>query len=130
MSSLSAISPLSPKSCRMNEISLNGNVQKYTNFIYGYQERYFKIENGNIFYYLNKESVKEGCRKYRQLINFAIEVCLIFIRISESRNFFKVDEDDACRFDLVFIDERWCLRFKTEEEMIVWKNALRAFLLS
>ncbi|KAE9552909.1 hypothetical protein FO519_003894 [Halicephalobus sp. NKZ332] len=96
----------------MNEISLNGIVFKYTNFLYGYQERFFKIENGNIFYYLSKDSVREGCRKYRQLSNFAIEV----------------DENDPRRFDIVFPDERWCLRFKNEDEMIVWKNALRAFL--
>jgi collagen type IV alpha-3-binding protein len=97
----------------MNEISLNGIVFKYTNFIYGYQERYFKIKNGNIFYYLSKESVREGCRKFKRLENFAIEV----------------DESDSCRFDIVFTDDRWCLRFRTEEEMIVWKNALRAFLV-
>uniref|UniRef100_A0AC34FZH8 START domain-containing protein n=1 Tax=Panagrolaimus sp. ES5 TaxID=591445 RepID=A0AC34FZH8_9BILA len=96
----------------MNEISLNGWVFKYTNFIYGYQERYFKIENGSIFYYLSKDNIKDGCRKYRQLNNFAIEV----------------DENDPCRLDIVFTDDRWCLRFKTVEEMIVFKNALRSFL--
>jgi collagen type IV alpha-3-binding protein len=97
----------------MNEISLNGIVFKYTNFIYGYQERYFKIDNGNILYYLSKEHVKEGCRKFHKLDNFAIEV----------------DENDPCRFDIVFTDDRWCLRFRTEEEMILWKNALRAYLV-
>uniref|UniRef100_A0A914YYH3 START domain-containing protein n=1 Tax=Panagrolaimus superbus TaxID=310955 RepID=A0A914YYH3_9BILA len=96
----------------MNEISLNGWVFKYTNFIYGYQERYFKIENGSIFYYLSKDNIKDGCRKYRQLNNFAIEV----------------DENDPCRLDIVFTDDRWCLRFKSVEEMIVFKNALRSFL--
>uniref|UniRef100_A0AC34RKF8 Collagen type IV alpha-3-binding protein n=1 Tax=Panagrolaimus sp. JU765 TaxID=591449 RepID=A0AC34RKF8_9BILA len=98
----------------MTEISLQGNIFKYTNFLYGYQERYFKIENGNILYYLNRESVKDGCRKYRQLFNFAIEV----------------DENDSRRFDIVFPDERWCLRFKSEDESLIWKNALRAFLVS
>uniref|UniRef100_A0AC35FY38 START domain-containing protein n=1 Tax=Panagrolaimus sp. PS1159 TaxID=55785 RepID=A0AC35FY38_9BILA len=97
----------------MNEISLNGWVFKYTNFIYGYQERYFKIENGSIFYYLSKENIKDGCRKYRQLSNFAIEVD---------------ENDDPCRLDIVFTDDRWCLRFKSIEEMIVFKNALRSFL--
>ena len=75
-----SISPKSPSLAqtdnvpRMNEISLNGLIWKYTNILYGYQERFFKIENGNIFYYLNKESVRDGCRKFRQLVNFAIEV--------------------------------------------------------
>ena len=33
-------------------------------------------------------------------------------------------------FDIVFPDERWSLRFQTEDEMVMWKNALRAFLVS
>ncbi|KAI1707039.1 START domain-containing protein [Ditylenchus destructor] len=95
------------------EISLNGTVYKYTNFVYGYQERYFKLHNGIIYYYVSKEAEREGCRKFRALTNFKIEL-----------------DDDPYRFDVVFPDERWSLRFRTRDELVLWRDALHAFTVN
>ncbi|KAI1716785.1 START domain-containing protein [Ditylenchus destructor] len=95
------------------EISLNGTVYKYTNFVYGYQERYFKLHNGIIYYYVSKEAEREGCRKFRALTNFKIEL-----------------DDDPYRFDVVFPDERWSLRFRTRDELVLWRDALQAFAVN
>ena len=64
----------------MCEISLNGVVFKYTNFLFGYQERYFKLHSGTIYYFLSKDAEKEGCRKYSVLTNFRIEVSVFPFR--------------------------------------------------
>uniref|UniRef100_A0A915DY45 PH domain-containing protein n=1 Tax=Ditylenchus dipsaci TaxID=166011 RepID=A0A915DY45_9BILA len=92
------------------EISLNGTAFKYTNFVFGFQERYFKLTSGVIYYYLSKETEKEGCRKFRVLSNFRLEF-----------------DDDPYRFDIVFPDERWSLRFCNRDELVLWRDALQAF---
>uniref|UniRef100_A0A915DZ12 PH domain-containing protein n=1 Tax=Ditylenchus dipsaci TaxID=166011 RepID=A0A915DZ12_9BILA len=78
------------------EISLNGTAFKYTNFVFGFQERYFKLTSGVIYYYLSKETEKEF-------------------------------DDDPYRFDIVFPDERWSLRFCNRDELVLWRDALQAF---
>uniref|UniRef100_A0A914BWJ6 Collagen type IV alpha-3-binding protein n=1 Tax=Acrobeloides nanus TaxID=290746 RepID=A0A914BWJ6_9BILA len=95
----------------MAEISLNNTVYKYTNFLFGYQERYFKIDQSQISYFRSKDAESEGCRKSRALTEFNIEL-----------------DEDPCRMDIVFKDDRWCLRFKSEQELDIWKNALMAFM--
>lgn len=59
---------------KMDEIALNGTIYKYTNVLFGYQRRYFKLRKGTIYYYLSKEVEAEGCRKFRVLKNFRLEV--------------------------------------------------------
>uniref|UniRef100_A0A915DXE4 PH domain-containing protein n=1 Tax=Ditylenchus dipsaci TaxID=166011 RepID=A0A915DXE4_9BILA len=66
-----------------HEISLNGTAFKYTNFVFGFQERYFKLTSGF--------------------------------------------DDDPYRFDIVFPDERWSLRFCNRDELVLWRDALQAF---
>jgi hypothetical protein len=58
----------------VDEIALSGTIYKYTNVLFGYQKRYFKLRRGTIYYYLSKEVESEGCRKFRVLKNFRLEV--------------------------------------------------------
>lgn len=58
----------------VDEINLCGTAFKYTNFLFGYQKRYFKLQKGTIYYYLSKETERDGCRKFRALRNFQLDV--------------------------------------------------------
>ncbi|CAD5207290.1 unnamed protein product [Bursaphelenchus okinawaensis] len=93
------------------EISLSGVAFKYTNFLFGYQKRFFKLHKGTIYYYLSKENERDGCRKFRVLQNFKLEF-----------------DDDPNRLDICFPDERWSLRFSSVDEQNLWRDALDAFL--
>ncbi|KAI6230421.1 Collagen type IV alpha-3-binding protein [Aphelenchoides fujianensis] len=95
-----------------DEIALSGVISKYTNVLFGYQKRYFKLRKGTLSYFLSKEVQAEGCRKFRALKNFELDL----------------DDDDECRLDLVWPDERWFLRFSTHDELELWRNALEAFV--
>ncbi|KAI6195317.1 Collagen type IV alpha-3-binding protein [Aphelenchoides besseyi] len=78
----------------------------------GYQKRYFKLRKGTLSYYLSEELQKDGCRKFRALKNFTLEL----------------DDLDETRIDICFSDERWCLRFESVGELNLWRCALESFL--
>ena len=62
---------------------------RYTNVIFGYQKRFFKLRKGTIFYFLSDKVESDGCRKFRVLQNFELVL----------------DDFDACRLDICFTDE-------------------------
>lgn len=47
--------------CRQ-EISLDGTLSKWTNYLHGWQDRYFILRDGNFSYYKSEFDTAYGCR--------------------------------------------------------------------
>ena len=44
------------------EIGMEGTLSKWTNYIHGWQNRYFLLTNGNLLYYKSEFDTAYGCR--------------------------------------------------------------------
>ena len=51
----------SPRELRQ-EISLEGVLSKWTNYLHGWQDRYFILKSGNLSYYKSEFDMAYGCR--------------------------------------------------------------------
>ena len=65
-----------------NEMSLSGNLEKWTNYWLGWQSRYFKLENGILSYYQNEEEVDSGAKA-----SLKVSSCDIVPDIVDNRKF-------------------------------------------
>lgn len=73
---------------RRNLPITTGNLNKWTNMLHGWQERYFVLKNGVLSYFKSADDIAEGCRGAIRLKNAQvqphpyddcrIDVCLIF----------------------------------------------------
>ncbi|XP_018909083.1 ceramide transfer protein [Bemisia tabaci] len=81
-------------------VELKGYLNKWTNYIHGWQRRFFVFSNGTLSYYKSELEAGHGCRG----------------TISLRRATIKPHEFDECRFDVSVNDNVWYLRADTPEE--------------
>lgn len=58
---------------------LRGSLQKWTNYLHGWQERYFVLANGVLSYYKSELDTQYGCRGSISLLKVKVLVSLGFI---------------------------------------------------
>uniref|UniRef100_A0AC35TJ37 Collagen type IV alpha-3-binding protein n=1 Tax=Rhabditophanes sp. KR3021 TaxID=114890 RepID=A0AC35TJ37_9BILA len=95
----------------MNSLSIlpiEGTLIKWTNYLSGWQERYFKVHDGALYYYKSKDDVKFGCRKSMSLANSLI----------------RPDGYEETNFELALNGEVWFLRAQDEMERNWWVRSL------
>ncbi|KAL9920429.1 ceramide transfer protein-like [Glossina fuscipes fuscipes] len=84
-----------------NSIELRGYLNKWTNYIYGWQPRYIVLKDGTLSYYKSESESDFGCRGV----------------ISLRKAIIKTYESDELRFDVVVNNSNnWCLRADTPED--------------
>ncbi|CAI4220899.1 unnamed protein product [Auanema sp. JU1783] len=88
-----------------------GILRKWTNYIAGWQDRYFEISNGTISYYKEKEDKAYGCRG---------SVSLRGITIVEH-------EYDQSAFSLTAGTTHWFLKCESVDEKLTWIRLLKDF---
>lgn len=90
--------------------SISGKLQKWTNYIHGWQDRYIVMKDGTLCYYKSENETSFGCRG-------AVSIHKATIRPHEF---------DECRFDVSVNDCVWYLRADTAEERQKWVEVLDA----
>lgn len=58
---------------RRNLPVATGNLNKWTNMLHGWQERYFVLKDGVLSYFRNADDVAEGCRGAIRLKNAQVQ---------------------------------------------------------
>jgi len=56
---------------------LAGTLNKWTNYIHGWQDRYIVLKNGTISYYKSEQEAAVGCRGAVSLSKAVISVCIL-----------------------------------------------------
>ncbi|VDO05744.1 unnamed protein product [Rodentolepis nana] len=69
---------------------MDGSLYKWTNYINGWQQRYFTLRDGILSYYTSESEVNAGCRGA-----FKVSVCD-----------FSIHPTDSCRFDILIPGEQ------------------------
>ncbi|XP_042898192.1 ceramide transfer protein [Parasteatoda tepidariorum] len=90
---------------------LHGTLNKWTNYIHGWQDRYIVLKDGTLAYYKSEDDTAYGCRG----------------AISIFKAIIKPHEFDECRFDVSVHDCVWYLRAETPEERNRWVETLEAY---
>ncbi|XP_022908521.2 ceramide transfer protein isoform X1 [Onthophagus taurus] len=90
---------------------LHGILQKWTNYIHGWQDRYIVLKNGTLSYYKSEQELGYGCRGALLLAKATI----------------KPHEFDECRFDVSVNDCVWYLRTDNLETKQLWVDALESY---
>ncbi|XP_065059472.1 ceramide transfer protein-like [Rhopilema esculentum] len=99
----------SPRELRQ-EISLEGVLSKWTNYLHGWQDRYFILKSGNLSYYKSEFDMAYGCRG----------------SVSLGRAKVLCHEYDDCRFDVHVNDNIYYLRSADPDERSKWISTLEA----
>ncbi|KAL3311065.1 Collagen type IV alpha-3-binding protein [Cichlidogyrus casuarinus] len=87
-----------------------GRLYKWTNFVNGWQERYFVLHDGMFYYYRNSEEEHNGCRGSVNLKN----------------SFVLPHETDNCRFEIRLSDLAWYLKGRDRYERDQWIEVLQS----
>lgn len=58
-----------------NGIELQGYLNKWTNFLHGWQKRYFVLKNGTLLYFKSELETECGCRGAISLLKATVKVC-------------------------------------------------------
>lgn len=95
-------------------IMYNGNLFKWTNFITGWQERFFILKDGVLSYYKSQTEKDIGCRG----------------AISIQRAKIKLNPTDEFRFDVSVGDCVWYLRCPNKELRDEWVHAIESHIVS
>lgn len=90
---------------------LQGVLNKWTNYIHGWQSRFIVLKDGTLSYYKSEHETGFGCRGAISLYKATI----------------KPHEFDECRFDVSVNDCVWYLRAETPEDKQHWVDILEAF---
>lgn len=85
-----------------------GALKKWTNYILGWQSRFFVLRQGNLMYYKSENDVRFGCRGAINLSNASLVA----------------HKFDECRFDVHICDLIWYLRSECPDERQKWVSAL------
>ncbi|GAB6018962.1 hypothetical protein CHUAL_000603 [Chamberlinius hualienensis] len=88
----------------------SGSLQKWTNYIHGWQDRYVVLKDGTLSYYKSETETSFGCRG----------------SISIHKSSVRSHEFDEFRFDVSVNDCVWYLRAESREERQKWVDALDA----
>jgi len=98
----------SPETHRLADISYEGTVSKWTNYLHGWQLRYLVLRDGTLYYYKSEFDTGFGCRGSVSVIKAAIEA----------------HEFDDCRFDVNVGDCIYYLRTTSPTERQKWVDVL------
>ncbi|XP_066148344.1 ceramide transfer protein [Euwallacea fornicatus] len=93
-----------------NQTEFAGVLNKWTNYIHGWQDRYIVLKNGTLSYYKSEHERGYGCRGALSLAKAVI----------------KPHDFDECRFDVAVNDCVWYLRADTVEIKQSWAEALES----
>lgn len=55
-------------------VELQGYLNKWTNFLHGWQKRYFVLKNGTLMYFKSESETECGCRGAISLLKAAVKV--------------------------------------------------------
>lgn len=94
-----------------NTSEIQGTLNKWTNYIHGWQQRFIVLKNGTLSYYKSEEDSGFGCRGSISLFKATI----------------KSHEFDECRFDITLNDCTWYLRADSPEERRHWVEVLEGY---
>lgn len=94
----------------IDQPDLAGKLQKWTNYIHGWQDRFMVLKRGVLSYYKSENESAFGCRG----------------SVSIHRTLVQSHEFDECRFDVSINDCVWYLRAETSEDRQKWVEALEA----
>lgn len=94
-----------------NTSEIQGTLNKWTNYIHGWQQRFIVLKNGTLSYYKSEEDSGFGCRGSISLFKATI----------------KPHEFDECRFDITLNDCTWYLRADSAEERRHWVEVLEGY---
>ncbi|KAJ8320200.1 hypothetical protein KUTeg_001787 [Tegillarca granosa] len=95
--------------CAHKLIAMEGVLLKWTNYLSGWQPRWFILDNGVLSYYKSQEEVNNGCKG-----SLKMSVCDI-----------AVHSTDHCRLDLIIPGEQhFYVRASTPQERQQWLVAL------
>uniref|UniRef100_A0A915Q1B0 Collagen type IV alpha-3-binding protein n=1 Tax=Setaria digitata TaxID=48799 RepID=A0A915Q1B0_9BILA len=94
-------------------LKVHGIMYKWTNFVYGWQKRYFELENGVLIYYKSESEKQYGSRG---------SIALHIARLVES-------DIDFSRFDVLTNDTCWYLRAQNPKSRNFWLRALKFQML-
>jgi len=90
---------------------LCGNLNKWTNYIHGWQSRFMALKDGTLVYYRSSNETDFGCRG----------------AISIQKAQVTPHEFDELRFDVAVNDCVWYLRANTVEDREKWINTLETY---
>lgn len=90
--------------------SMKGTLSKWTNYLHGWQERYFVLEEGLLSYFKSELDTQYGCRGSLSLYKTKIAL----------------HEFDALRFDIRGHGSTFFLRASSEEEKQQWVEAIES----
>ncbi|XP_022096492.1 collagen type IV alpha-3-binding protein-like [Acanthaster planci] len=89
---------------------LEDKLNKWTNYIHGWQDRWVSLRNGTLSYFKSHTDIHLGCRG----------------SISLARADIEAHPFDELRFDVSINDNVWYLRCKNTEDRQKWLDALEA----
>ncbi|CAI2733215.1 unnamed protein product [Schistosoma spindalis] len=87
---------------------MEGILLKWTNYVSGWQQRYFILDDGVLSYYRSKEEMNSGCKG-----SVKLSVCDVIVHSSDPR-----------RFDLILDEQRYYLRALSRADRQRWVIAL------
>ncbi|TPP59027.1 FAPP-1 [Fasciola gigantica] len=87
---------------------MEGSLFKWTNYVSGWQLRYFTLKDGTLSYYRSEEEVNSGCKG-----SIKLSVCDVIVHGSDPR-----------RFDLILSEQRFYLRALSQADRQRWVVAL------
>lgn len=103
---------------------MEGILLKWTNYVSGWQQRYFILDDGVLSYYRSKEEMNSGCKG-----SVKLSVCDVIGEFhvntaSLLRTNDTVHSSDPRRFDLILGEQRYYLRALSRADRQRWVIAL------
>ncbi|VDN16758.1 unnamed protein product [Dibothriocephalus latus] len=93
---------------------VKGNLNKWTNILHGWQERYFVLKDGVLSYYRSEAEMDQGCRGSIRLRNAHVQP----------------HPYDDCRIDVSLGDSTWYFRCSSESVRQQWISGIEKHRLA
>ncbi|VUZ43895.1 unnamed protein product [Hymenolepis diminuta] len=91
-----------------------GNLNKWTNMLHGWQERYFVLKDGVLSYFRSADDIAEGCRGAIRLKNAQVQP----------------HPYDDCRIDVSLGDSTWYFRCPSPQSRRHWVDCIEKHRLA
>lgn len=112
---------------RTSVVSKRGTLSKWTNYLHGWQDRYFVIADGILSYYKSEFDTNYGCRGSVSVQRATILVSCDTAKVKlNNYPFLQLHEFDELRFDVRVHDCTYFLRASTVEEKQGWIDSIEA----
>ncbi|VDM94802.1 unnamed protein product [Thelazia callipaeda] len=102
--------------CDQSLLKVCGVLHKWTNFVFGWQKRYFELENGILMYYKSEVEKRYGSRG---------SVALCIAHIVQTIPQLQESTVDFNRFDVLTDGTSWYLKADNKRTRSLWLRALR-----